>query len=273
VTGSNRLAGQTPGQRYDRLALPFVRHYTRLLLHGTVVPDAGQVLDHGAGTGELSLAIHRRHPTASVTALDPDPDLLAQLRVKAGSDAAWLAVVHGTLDTTSITIRADVVFSQLVLSLTTDPGHELAAMRAHTAPGGTLRAAVLAGPDRMRAFAAYWQAASAVIPGAQPASAYPHLQFTRPDGLRRLTEAAGWQHPRVEPADTHRTATAAQLWQWLSQTLPLYTADGDVIATDALSRAQADALRQATLQHLGQYRNSGGHYKVPTGGWLLTAVA
>lgn len=46
-----------------------------------------------------------------------------------------------------------------------------------------------------------------------------------------------------------------------------------MIATDALSRARSDALRQATLEHLGQYRNSAGHYEVPTGGWLLTAVA
>ncbi len=40
-------------ERYDRLTLPFVQHYTPLLLAGAVVPDAGRVLDHGAGTGEV----------------------------------------------------------------------------------------------------------------------------------------------------------------------------------------------------------------------------
>jgi trans-aconitate methyltransferase len=90
---------ESPAERYDRLALPFVQSYTPLLLAGVAVPGAARVLDHGAGTGEVSLEVHRRFPGAKVTALDPDAGLLDRLRAKAGADARWLRALTGTVDT------------------------------------------------------------------------------------------------------------------------------------------------------------------------------
>jgi SAM-dependent methyltransferase len=261
-------------ERYDRLALPFVRAYTDLVLQDLDLPRAGgRILDHGAGTGEVTLEVHRRHPTAQITAVDPDRGMLDLLRAKAGADTSWLTLLHGTIDTTAVPISAEVTVSQLVLSLTADPSHELRALRRHTRPGGSLRVAVLGGPDRMRAFAGYWQAASTVIPGGAAAHAYPHLRYADPGRLRTDAGAAGWQSPRVEPADTTRTVSGDQLWEWLSGTLPLYTGDGAVVDFTILDPVLVTDLREATTQQLAPYRVGAEEYTVPTGGWLLSATA
>ncbi len=260
-------------ERYDWLTLPFVQQYTPLLLAGAVVPDAGRVLDHGAGTGEVSLEVHRRFPSAAVTAVDPDARLLDRLRAKAGPNAEWLRVLTGTVDTVDVGVAVDVVFSQLVLSLTTDPAHELRALRGLMRPRGLLRAAVVGGPARMRAFAGFWAAAEAVVPGAAPPVAYPHLRFADPEMLRRVAVEAGWADARVEPADTRRTVTSAELWEWLSQTLPLYTADRRAIPLYDLGSALLEELRLSVLSEFQQYRDARGWYDVPTGGWLLTGTA
>jgi len=273
VRSSTQRVDETAGQRYDRLVAPFARSYTHLTLRELAVPEQGVVVDHGAGTGEATLEIHRRHPTVSVTALDVDAALLSHLRAKAGRNATWLTVVIGTVDTLPARMTADVVVSQLVLSLTADPSHELRALRAHTAPGGMLRAAVLGGPERMRAFAGYWNAAHAVVPGAAPASVYPHLRFADPGALRDIAAAAGWRQCRVEAADTTRTGDAALLWEWLSRTLPLYDATGQLIPGGTLDESTREALRGATVEQLAPYRTSDDRYVVPTGGWLLTATA
>lgn len=190
-TGAPDAAGgdaESSAARYDRLALPFVRAYTGLLLAGVVPPAHGRVLDHGAGTGEVSLEVHRRHPTVSVIALEPEAGLLARLRHKAGPDADWLTVLPGTLDSARITTPVDLALSQLVLPFVTNPQHELQALHRRTTPGGMLRAAVLGGPDRMRAFAAYWHAAAGVVAGAAPPADYPHLRFADPGDLGRLAQ-------------------------------------------------------------------------------------
>lgn len=271
VTGP--AGGETPAERYDRLALPFVREYTPLLLAGLAVPVGGRVLDHGAGTGEVTLELHRRFPDAAVTAVDPDAGLLGQLRAKAGPDSGWLRVRIGTLDTVRVGAAVDVVLSQLVLSLTTDPAHELRALHTLTGPGGVLRAAVLGGPDRMRAFAGYWAAAHQVVPDAAPPATYPHLRFSDPEGLQRLAVEAGWVGVHVDPADTRRQASATEIWRWLSLTLPIYTVDRRPLALDDLGSALVEQLRAATLSQLHQYETSPGWYDVPTGGWLLTGAA
>jgi SAM-dependent methyltransferase len=270
VTGL--LGGEHHAERYDRLTLPFVQQHTPLLDAGAVVPDAGRVLDHGAGTGEVSLEVHRRFPRAAVTAVDTDARLLDRLRV-GRSNAEWLQVLTGTVDTVDVGVAVDVVFSQLVLSLTTDPAHELRALRGLMRPRGLLRAAVVGGPERMRAFAGFWAAAEAVVPGAAPAVAYPHPRFADSEMLRGVAVEAGWADARVEPADTRRTVASAQLWEWLSLTLLLYTADRRAIPLHDLGSALVEQLRLSVLSQFQQFRDARGWFDVPTGGWLLTATA
>lgn len=63
------------------------------------------------------------------------------------------------------------------------------------------------------------------------------------------------------------------MWEWLSQTLPLYATHGELISRHALDPAQWDELHHATLAQLVGYRDPDGRYTVPTAGWLLTATA
>ncbi|MBT3217331.1 MAG: ubiquinone/menaquinone biosynthesis methyltransferase [Candidatus Marinimicrobia bacterium] len=54
-----------------------------------------QILDFGAGTGDFSFAL-RQHSSAHVTALDLVPEMLDQMKMKAGANSEkWLKLVQG----------------------------------------------------------------------------------------------------------------------------------------------------------------------------------
>jgi demethylmenaquinone methyltransferase/2-methoxy-6-polyprenyl-1,4-benzoquinol methylase len=55
------------------------------------IPAAGLILDAGAGTGDISLAIHKRRPHVRVVAFDLTPEMIALARHRQGSHAIhWL---------------------------------------------------------------------------------------------------------------------------------------------------------------------------------------
>jgi len=112
---------------------------------------AGQrVLDLGCGTGELSLAIQRRHPEARVVGVDPDPKALARARakaVRAGLEPTFDEAFGGDLPYPDGSF--DRVLSSLVLHhLMHDEKLEaLREVRRVLAPGGALHVLDL-GPPR-----------------------------------------------------------------------------------------------------------------------------
>ena len=155
---------QSPARRFlpaagsDRL-LPIYDPFCRLFgaerlrerLIATAEIRAGQrVLDLGCGTGELSLAIKRRHPEARVIGVDPDPKALARARekaVRAGLDVTFDEAFGGDLPYAEGSF--DRVLSSLVLHhLTRDQKLEaLREVRRVLAQNGTLHVLDL-GPPR-----------------------------------------------------------------------------------------------------------------------------
>ncbi len=100
------------------------------------------VLDLGAGTGAGTLALARRFPGATVTAVDVSPQMLHHLRHKA--HAAGLAdrvhTVEADLDKGATGNTADLVWAANSLHHLTDPVGTLRELRAAINPGGHLAA-------------------------------------------------------------------------------------------------------------------------------------
>ncbi len=74
-----------------------------------------EVLDVGCGTGTLAVLIKQAHPAVGVTALDPDPRVLARARKKAARVKADIRFVQGFADAIeSPDASFDRVFSSMM---------------------------------------------------------------------------------------------------------------------------------------------------------------
>lgn len=260
----------TGPERYDRLVLPFIHPYTRALVCSVQVPSDAAILDHGAGTGEVTLALHRRWPEAHIVALDPSGPMLARLRQKAGL-APWLTIDEGHLHSGCALGPFDLCISQLALVFVSDPAAELAILRRLTRPGGRLAIIVLREATSMVPFFAYWTAARRVLAQAIVPEEYPHHRFADARAFRSMAEEAGWADIDIRPLASNRICGESTLWRWLSSTLPIQLTTGETV--DLTKEAQtAMAMRRSLAALVEPYRR-GSSYHLPTGTWLLTAAA
>ena len=82
------LRGLTPF--YDSFAKPFADSFRRRLIQQANIQPGQRVLDLGCGTGLLTLMIKQYVPTARVTGLDGDEEVLKIARDKSrGADIQW----------------------------------------------------------------------------------------------------------------------------------------------------------------------------------------
>lgn len=228
------------------------------------------MLDHGSGTGEVALALHRRWPDARIVALDPDRLMLERLQEKAGL-APWLAVREGHLHSGLDLGPFDLCVSQLALVFVPDPRTELAMLRRITRPSGRLAVIVLREAAAMVPFFVFWTATRQVVPGAIAPEDYPHHRFAEGEALGAVAKEAGWDQVRVVPLAAERVCGEATLWRWLSTTLPIRLNTGDTVDLPSDARVAA-AVRRALGELVKPYRR-GDSYHLPTGAWLLTAIA
>jgi SAM-dependent methyltransferase len=106
------------------------------------LPQAGMVVDVGAGTGAVAIGIAKARPDASVLAVDGDADVLERARRKPGADAIeWRKGLAGELPLDAE--GADAVVMSLLLHHL-EPGAKHAALmdtRRVLRPGGWLHVA------------------------------------------------------------------------------------------------------------------------------------
>ena len=126
---------------------PFVRLLVRekrvrgRLLEAAELGAGTRVLDLGCGTGSLVRMLKRRHPSARVAAIDPDPKALARARAKLARAGAEVAFEQGFADALPYESAAfDRVLSSLMFHHLTAPEKDAALREAYRvlAPGGTL---------------------------------------------------------------------------------------------------------------------------------------
>ena len=131
---------------YDTvLALTMREHRWRPRLSDRIaahVPRGGRIVDVGAGTGTLAIAVAERRPDAQVIAVDGDPEALRLARRKPGAEhVSWRHGLAGELELEDASADA-VVMSLLLHHL--DPDAKLRALtdaRRVLRPDGQLHVA------------------------------------------------------------------------------------------------------------------------------------
>jgi ubiquinone/menaquinone biosynthesis C-methylase UbiE len=128
---------------YDPMVRLLVReeHVRGRLLEAAEIREGARVLDLGCGTGSLVVMLKRRHPSARVSAIDPDPKALARARAKVESAGVEVAFDQGFADALPYEDRAfDRVISSFMLHHLTGSEKDGALRESFRvlAPGGTL---------------------------------------------------------------------------------------------------------------------------------------
>ena len=256
-------------QHYDRFVAPFLEPYTAATV-AAVPTDAIRVLDHGAGTGAVTIALLSERADRSVTALDPSAPMLARIPDKLDPSATkrWTRVC-GTVADLGSEVRFEAITSQIALTFCADIPLELAMLRDHAEPGGVIVIACLGPPETVAAFTHYWEAARRVDPDLAAAPDYPHFRTADPRALETLMVEAGWHVDGVDLIESWRRVTPDELWTWVSRALPLRTTDGTVLGSD--SEVMRDEIRTELRSGLADREDSDGFLTLPMHGWLVRA--
>ena len=256
-------------QHYDRFVAPFIEPYTAATV-AAVPTNAIRVLDHGAGTGAVTLALLTGQADRSVTALDPSAPMLARIPDKLDSvDKKRLTRIVGTVADIGSEVRFDAITSQIALAFCADIPLELATLRNHAVPGGVIVVACLGPPETVAAFTNYWEAARRVDPDLAPARDYPHFRTADPRALETSMAEAGWYVDGVEVIESWRRVTPDDLWTWVSQALPLRATDGTVLGP--VSAVTRNEIRTELRSGLADREDSDGFLTLPMHGWLVRA--
>jgi ubiquinone/menaquinone biosynthesis C-methylase UbiE len=175
---------------YDLLAkLLGADQARRVLVEQVVLHPGGRVLDIGAGTGSLAIALKRRHPQADVVGLDPDPAALAMARRKAERASISIQFDRGFADALPYPagsfdrVTSSLMFHHLSLS---ERERALREVRRVLKPGGCFHMLDFDGPIAGRA---------GVL--ARRIHASPQLRHNAEDRVLGLMNEAGLLDPRV----------------------------------------------------------------------------
>lgn len=235
---------------FGAVAAAYARYrpgYPAAALDWALAPaPGGAVLDLGAGTGKVTEALLRR-PGVHVTAVEPDPAMLAQLRV----DFPTVTAYEGTAE--RIPLRAAAVDAVVVGTAWHwfDPGTAIPEIARVLRPGGVLAVLWNGDDDTVEWVRGYQRALHPVAPpaigttlaqarpgdpafGASETRRFPNLFPTTIDGLIATISTHSWALI-ADPAD--RDAALARMRAYLEArpetspgafTLPMVT---DVVRT------------------------------------------
>ena len=214
-------------------------------LAGQYLPQGQALLDVGAGTGRVTLALARAGH--HVVALDSDPALLSELR----SRAAGLSVETVCADARAFDLSGRL-FSLIIVPMQTlqllggRGGHEtfLARARAHLVPAGIVAVAI-ADSDDFEEFE--WDDGAERAPLPDITEIAGRVYFSQPTAVRRVGHTFVLQRRRdiVEP-DGERTSTENTI------ALDLVTAEAVALAGRAAGlRLHGTRRVDPTDEHIG----------------------
>ena len=165
------------------------------------------------------------------------------------------------------TASVDVIVSALVLNFVPDKEQALAEMQRVARPGGTVGFYVWDYPGGGIAFMrAFWQAATALDPGAQDLAEDLRFPFCTADGLAEMTRRAGLASVACMPIEVSTPfADFDDFWQPF--TLGVGPAPGYCMSLDAEARLRLQEKLKAGLP-----RGTDGSIVFEARAWAVKAV-
>jgi trans-aconitate methyltransferase len=176
------------GAAYERYVGRWSRLVAAEFLDWLDVAPEQRWFDVGCGTGALTAAIVTHCSPISVTGIDSSEAFVASAREHIDDSRVRFEVG----DATSVPPNsADVVVSGLVLNFLPDQAAAVTAMRA-AAPTGSVAAYIWDYADRMQLMRYFWDAATALDPGAADLDEGRRFGAGQPARLEALWRAAGF---------------------------------------------------------------------------------
>jgi len=200
------------GDAYEAYVGRWSRAVAREFVAWLAVPAGRSWLDVGCGSGALTTAALATGP-ARVSGVDRSPGFLRAARSRAGGplsgfvagDAAALPLPGG---------RFGVVVSGLCLNFVPDPRLAAAEFARVVAPGGVVAAYVWDYGDGMAMMRYFWDAATALDPGAEALDEGRRFPLCAPGPLAELWAGAGFAEVATRAIEVPTVfADFADFWQ------------------------------------------------------------
>jgi SAM-dependent methyltransferase len=236
--------------------------------------QAGErVLDVGCGTGSTTIELGRRVGEAGeVLGLDISSLLLGRAREKAkAAGAANVDFVEADAQTHKLPGSYDLIFSRFGVMFFDEPVAAFTNLRATTAPEGRLAFACW-----QDVFSNAWMsvpamAASSVLGAfdAPPPDAPGPFFYADADRARSVLGDAGYRQVHIDPFQTTMDTAVADVNEWLGFIVRMGPLGGRFQESDADTQQRTlDAVLEAAAPF-----ESGGAYRLPAAGWIVTARA
>jgi SAM-dependent methyltransferase len=255
------------GESYDAYMGRWSRLVAPLFLDRLGAGDGLDWLDLGCGTGALTEAILARRRPRSVLGIDASEGFVARAAERLRDPRARFEVGDAQ-DLAVASASRDVVVSALVLNFLPDREKALAEMRRVARPGGRVGFYVWdypgGGMEMMRAF---WDAATALDPGAADLTESVRFSFCEPAGLVRLAAGAGLGQVACEAIETPMVFRDFDDF-WRPFTLGAGPAPGYCASLEPEAR---DRLREALRERLAP--RADGAIALMARAWAVTAAA
>ena len=224
------------------------------------IPDRGEVLDVGTGTGSLALTIARLRPGCKVEGIDSSSEYIEFARARTGS----LRVRFETGDAQNLQFSArtfDAAVSLLAFNFIPDPAKALLEARRVTRPGGRISAAVWDYGDGMRMLRIFWDAAVALDSAAERLHE-KRMQLCQRGELCDLWARGGLRKVQESPLEiSMRFANFDDFWN------PFLLGQGPAGGyLNRLTRNRVTALREEVRRRLG---DPAGPFTLPARLWAV----
>lgn len=188
------------GDSYD----PYVGRWSRLVAREFVrwlaLPEGGQWLDVGSGTGAVTQTILDIANPKKVKGIDRSEDYVDFTRSRLNDVRAEFEVGNAqALPVDSDTF--DVAVSGLVLNFVPEPKQMVAEMMRAVRDGGTAALYLWDYAGNMQMMRHFWNAAAALDPVARDLDEGRRFPITNPSLLHDLFENGGFSQVQVRPID------------------------------------------------------------------------
>ncbi len=260
-TGSTGMFADA--EAYERFMGRWSRLLAPMLVTFAGVPDSGQILDVGSGTGVLAFSLARQKPHCRVVGIDPSKEYVAYARSRNPlgarvrfdiGDAQQLHFANATFQSS---------LSLLVFNFIPDPRKALREVIRVTKPGGRIAAAVWDYGEGMRMLRVFWDSAVSIDPRAETLDER-HMPLCRAGDLSALWRGAGLTSVEEGPLNlTMRFSSFDDYWS------PFLLAQGPAGAYIRSADAARVKLIRTQVQQLLRPASAEGPFHLNARAWAV----